>query len=181
MLLCHLFLASPSLSLAEHILTMSHFLPRYLDQRQSGRSILGCCKLAELKRKQPGSRMFLSSAKPPALPVPPLFPVPFSQKSISCTWFFCRHANMALIIGLASNFDPLPIWKRPEQCLDAQVNVLRCVLGLSGCALQVSRPPGICLVFPPPPLPGSSRSRSERLCELAGAENRRDQGIGEGF
>ena len=64
-------------------------------------------------------------------------------------------------------FDHFPIWEGLKQCLDTQVNMHSCVLGLSGHFLLRRRPPGCC-----PALDSSSRSQSsvqsQRCCELTG-------------
>ena len=64
-------------------------------------------------------------------------------------------------------FDHFPIWEGLKQCLDTQVNMHSCVLGLSGHFLLRRRPPGCC-----PALGSSSRSQSstqsQRCCELTG-------------
>ena len=58
-------------------------------------------------------------------------------------------------------FYHFPIWEGLKQCLDTQVNMQSCVLGLSGHFLLRRRPPGCCLA-----LGSSSRSQSSAESEV---------------
>ena len=108
----------------------------------------------------PHKRMFFSSANP--LTSLLLFcPHLHSAKmSISCKWdiLYTKHYTHHRV---CMRFDHFPIWEELEQCLDAQVNIHSCVLGLSGHFLLRRRPPGCC-----PALGGSSRSQFSAQSEV---------------
>ena len=83
-----------------------------------------------------------------------------AKMSISCKWdiLYTKHYTHHRV---CMRFDHFPIWEELEQCLDAQVNIHSCVLGLSGHFLLRRRPPGCC-----PAQGGSSRSQFSAQSEV---------------